>query len=192
MEILNLNTKEINQNGYHKTILTRDKIGALFIFPNGHVPEDCLACDGYALKIDDYQKLYAIIGKDYNNGSELEDEFRVPDYNLTGLFLQPGSKNFGTKKSAGLPKINLALRVDASGKVNSYYGNKSLSAYGTADYGGTMTALTDGNDEPMRLMSDATNITHRAGDLIMDTNIYGKSTTVQPPSQIVHICIKYK
>ena len=192
MEILNLTTKEINQNGYHKTILTRDKIGALFIFPNGHVPEDCLACDGYVLKIDDYQKLYAIIGKDYNNGSELEDEFRIPDYNLTGLFLQPGSKNFGTKKSAGLPQINLALRVDASGKVNSYYGNKSLSAYGTDDYGGVMTALTDGGDEPMRLMSDATNIKHRAGDLIMDTNIYGKSTTVQPPSQIVHICIKYK
>ena len=135
MEILNLTTKEINQNGYHKTILTRDKIGALFIFPNGHVPEDCLACDGYALKIEDYQKLYAIIGKDYNNGSELEDEFRIPDYNLTGLFLQPGAKNFGTKKAAGLPKINLALRVDASGKVNSYYGNKSLSAYGTDDYG---------------------------------------------------------
>ena len=192
MEILNLTTKEINQNGYHKTILTRDKIGALFIFPNGHVPEDCLACDGYVLKIDDYQKLYSIIGKDYNNGSELEDEFRIPDYNLTGLFLQPGSKNFGTKKSAGLPKINLALRVDASGKVNSYYGNKSLSAYGTDDYGGVMTALTDGGDEPMRLMSDATNIKYRAGDLIMDTNIYGKSTTVQPPSQIVHICIKYK
>lgn len=192
MEILNLTTKEINQNGYHKTILTRDKIGALFIFPNGHIPEDCLACDGYVLKIDDYQKLYAIIGKDYNNGSELEDEFRIPDYNLTGLFLQPGSKNFGTKKLAGLPKINLALRVDASGKVNSYYGNKSLSEYGTDDYGGVMTALTDGGDEPMRLMSDATNIKYRAGDLIMDTNIYGKSTTVQPPSQIVHICIKYK
>ena len=46
MEILNLETKEINQNGYHKTILTRDKIGALFTFPNGHVPEDCLACAG--------------------------------------------------------------------------------------------------------------------------------------------------
>ena len=72
MEILNLNTKEINQNGYHKTILPRDKIGALFIFPNGHVPEDCLACDGYALKIDDYQKLYAIIGKDYNNALNLK------------------------------------------------------------------------------------------------------------------------
>ena len=192
MEILNLETKEINQNGYHKTILTRDKIGALFTFPNGHVPEDCLACDGYVLKIEDYKKLYDVIGSDYNDGTETEDEFRIPDYNLTGLFLQPGSSNFGIKKKAGLPSINLALRVDASGKVNSYYGNKSLSAYGTADYGGTMTALTDGNDEPMRLMSDATNITYRAGDLIMDSNIYGKSTTVQPPSQIVHICIKYK
>ena len=192
MEILNLHTNEINQNGYHKTIFTRDKIGALFIFPNGYIPDDCLACDGYVLKIEDYKKLYSIIGKDYNNGTENNDEFRIPDYNLTGLFLQPGASNFGAKKSAGLPSIGLALRVDASGKVNSYYGNKSLSAYGTDDYGGVLTALTDGSDEPMRLMSDATNIKYRAGDLILDTNIYGKSSTVQPPSQIVHICIKYK
>ena len=191
MEILNLNTKEINQNGYHKTILTRDKIGALFIFPNGHVPEDCLACDGYALKIDDYQKLYAIIGKDYNNGSELEDEFRVPDYNLTGLFLQPGSKNFGTKKSAGLPSIDLVLRVDAGATVKQYYNNTYLSEYSGDDYGGCLTHGTGGSDEYMFQMSKATKI-KKAGDLIMDTNIYGKSTTVQPPSQIVHICIKYK
>lgn len=31
----------------------------------------------------------------------------------------------------------------------------------------------------------------KAGDLILDTNIYGKSKIVQSPSQIVHICIKY-
>lgn len=192
MEILSLSTKEINQNGYHKTILTRDKIGALFIFPNGHIPEDCLACDGYVLKIDDYGKLYSIIGKDYNDGTESEDEFRIPDYNLTGLFLQPGSSNFGVKKSAGLPSIKLALRVDAKSKADSYYGSKYLSSYGLDDYGGAMTSHSDGSDEPMRLMDDATNIKYRAGDLIMDANIYGKSSTVQPPSQIVHICIKYR
>ena len=192
MELLILNTNEINQNGYHFNKLTRNKIGFIYTAPIKIVPDDCLACDGYVLKIEDYKKLYSIIGKDYNDGTENNDEFRIPDYNLTGLFLQPGASNFGAKKSAGLPSIGLALRVDASGKVNSYYGSKSLSAYGTDDYGGVLTALTDGGDEPMRLMSDATNITYRAGDLILDTNIYGKSTTVQPPSQIVHICIKYK
>lgn len=191
MEILNLNTKEINQNGYHKTILTRDKIGALFTFPNGHVPEDCLACDGYALKIEDYQKLYAIVGTDYNNGTEAEDEFRIPDYNISGRFLQPGSSNFGATKNAGLPSIDLALRVDGGATAKQYYGNTYLTAYGGDDYGGVMTITTNGSDEYMFQMSKVAK-TKKAGDLILNTNIYGKSTTVQPPSQIVHVCIKYK
>lgn len=191
MKISNLNTNEINQNGYHKTILTKDKIGALFIFPNGHVPKDCLACDGYALKIEDYQKLYAIIGTDFNDGTEEKDEFRIPDYNISGRFLQPGSSSFGTKKAAGLPGIDLALRVDGGSSIKQYYGNTYLSAYGSDDYGGTMSASTKNSDEYMFQMSKAAT-TKRAGDLILNTNIYGKSTTVQPPSQIVHICIKYK
>ena len=192
MEISNLKTQRINQNDYHKNIFTRNKIGALYTFPKRFTPEDCLACDGYVLKIIDFNELYEIIGTTFNSGTEADDEFRIPDYNLTGRFLQPGNKNLGTAKNAGIPSIKLALRVDAKTKVDTYYGGKYLSSYGTDDYGGVMTALTDGSDEPMRLMTDATALKYRAGDLILDSNIYGKSTTVQPPSQIVHICIKYK
>lgn len=191
MEILKLSTNEINQNGYHKNIITKDKIGALFIFPNGYVPEDCLSCDGYVLRIDDYAKLYTVLGKDFNTGNESEEEFRIPDYNLTGNFLQPGSSAFGSKKAAGLPNIDLALRVDGGGTAKQYYGNAYLTAYGTDDYGGTLTVLTNNSDEYMFQMSKAAK-NRKAGDLILDTNIYGKSKTVQPPSQIVHICIKYK
>lgn len=191
MEILRLKTNQINQNGYHKNILTRDKIGALFIFPNGYIPNDCLACNGYALKIEDYLNLYAILGKDYNKGDEEVDEFRIPDYNITGRFLQPGSGNFGTLKNAGLPNIDLALRVDGGGNSKQYYGNSYLTEYGTDDYGGTLTVLTNNSDEYMFQMSKAAK-NRKAGDLILDTNIYGKSTTVQPPSQGVHICIRYK
>ena len=192
MEISNLKTQRINQNDYHKNIFTRNKIGALYTFPKRFTPEDCLACDGYVLKIIDFSELYEIIGTTFNSGTEADDEFRIPDYNLTGRFLQPGNKNLGTAKNAGIPSIKLALRVDAKTRVDTYYGGKYLSSYGTDDYGGVMTALTDGSDEPMRLMTDATALKYRAGDLILDSNIYGKSTTVQPPSQIVHICIKYK
>ena len=192
MEISNLKTQRINQNDYHKNIFTRNKIGALYTFPKRFTPEDFLACDGYVLKIIDFSELYEIIGTTFNSGTEADDEFRIPDYNLTGRFLQPGNKNLGTTKNAGIPSIKLALRVDAKTRVDTYYGGKYLSSYGTDDYGGVMTALTDGSDEPMRLMTDATALKYRAGDLILDSNIYGKSTTVQPPSQIVHICIKYK
>lgn len=191
MKISKLKTNEINQNGYHKNILTKDKIGALFIFPNGYIPNDCLACDGYVLKIEDYLKLYGILGKDYNKGDEQSDEFRIPDYNITGRFLQPGSKNYGSLKAAGLPNIDLALRVDGGATSKQYYGNSYLTEYGGDDYGGVLTVLTNGNDEYMFQMSKAAK-NRKAGDLILDTNIYGKSTTVQPPSQIVHLCIKYK
>ena len=51
MEIQNLLTNQINQNGYHKTVLTREKIGALYTFPIDFTPEDCLACDGYSFYI---------------------------------------------------------------------------------------------------------------------------------------------
>lgn len=90
MKILNIKTKDINQNGYHKNILTPSKIGFIFIAPIKITPEDCLACDGYVLKIMDYKKLYSVIGKNFNSGNEAEDEFRIPDYNITQNFLQPG------------------------------------------------------------------------------------------------------
>ena len=103
MEISNLKTQRINQNDYHKNIFTRNKIGALYTFPKRFTPEYCLACDGYVLKIIDFSELYEIIGTTFNSGTEADDEFRIPDYNLTGIFLQPGNKNLGTAKNAGIP-----------------------------------------------------------------------------------------
>ncbi|MBQ2611252.1 tail fiber protein, partial [bacterium] len=89
MNIKDLITNEINQNGYHFNKLTKNKIGILYFAPVNIVPDDCLACDGYVLKIVDYKKLYSAIGNKFNNGSENSDEFRIPDYNIPGRFLQP-------------------------------------------------------------------------------------------------------
>ena len=66
MKLLALNTNEINQNGYHLNKLTRNKIGFIYTAPIKIVPDDCLACDGYVLKIADYEKLYSVIGKTFN------------------------------------------------------------------------------------------------------------------------------
>ena len=79
MEILSLFTNEINQNGYNFNLLTKNKIGFLYTAPVNIVPEDCLSCDGYILKIEDYKKLYTVIGTIFNTGDEAEDEFRIPD-----------------------------------------------------------------------------------------------------------------
>ena len=166
MELITLSTNEINQNGYHLNKLTRNKIGFIYTAPIKIVPDDCLACDGYVLKIADYKKLYSVIGKTFNTGTEAEDEFRIPDYNISKRFLQPGS-SAGTKIAAGLPDHThtvVALYWDSSGIIEEGRGNP--------DYGHHRTLTTS--------KASANN------------SIYGNSTTVQPPSQLVHICIRYK
>ena len=142
------------------------KIGALYTFPIDYTPHDCLSCEGFVLKIVDYKVLYSIIGKKFNKGTEASDEFRIPDYNITKRFLQPGTA-VGTLIEAGLPTHTHTItmnRTDKSGNdtdcVWSYGENRNGAA--------KVTSSAPSNA------------------------IYGKSSTVQPPSQVVHICIKYK
>lgn len=178
MKILNIKTKDINQNGYHKNILTPSKIGFIFIAPIKITPEDCLVCDGYVLKIMDYKKLYSVIGKNFNSGNEAEDEFRIPDYNITQNFLQPGGE-VGKKIEAGLPNItggwnNVGAEPGYNYASGAVYGN---NINGTFFYHSNGRGGAVGGFYLNAMLSSA---------------VYGKSNTVQPPSQIVHVCIKYK
>lgn len=166
MEILNLSTNQLNQNGYSKNMQTKGKIGAIYTFPTDYTPEDCLSCEGYSLLIVDYQDLYKILGTKYNKSGDASGTFRIPDYNITKRFLQPGM-DVGTQIAAGIP--------DHSHTIKAFYWDSSGVAEegrGSPDYGHQKT-LTTSN-------ASASN------------SVYGNSTTVQPPSQIVHLCIKYK
>ena len=166
MEIFNLKTKALNQNEYSTNKLRKNKIGALYTFPIDYTPNDCLSCEGYLLDIVDYKELHAIIGSKFNKTDDPKEKFRIPDYNISSRFLQPGSKP-GTTVEAGIPDHThtvTALYWDANGIAEE--------GRGSPDYG-HQKALT----------------TSKAS---ANNSIYGKSKTVQPPSQIVHICIKYK
>lgn len=178
MNLTNLITNEINQNNYHFNKLTRNKIGILYIAPVNMVPDDCLACDGYVLKISDYKKLYSAIGNQFNTGSENSDEFRIPDYNITKRFLQPGNE-VTTKIDAGLP--NITGGWNNVGVEGGY--NYSSGAFYNNNIGGNFFYHASGRGGGI-------------GGFYMNasrsSSIYGKSSTVQPPSQVVHICIKYK
>ena len=211
MEILTLNSNEINQNGYHINKLTRNKIGFIYIAPANIIPDDCLACDGYVLKISDYKKLYSAIGKTYNTGVENDDEFRIPDYNITGRFLQPGT-NIGTQVAAGLPQHTHSGTTSSNGAhthtaqsagahTHTYnQGNKSegLSATGNYasgdDYTNTVwkTLATGSAGAHTHTTTSNGAHTHTMTTGNASNGTYGKSSTVQPPSQIVHLCIKYK
>lgn len=166
MKLVSLKTNPLNQNNYNRNALTPEFVGSLVIYPVDITPEKCLPCDGYKLKKADYAQLYAVIGNKYNDGTEASDEFRIPDYNVTGRFLQPGAK-VGTQIAAGIPDHThtvVALYWDSNGIVEEGRGNP--------DFGHQKTLTTS--------KASANN------------SIYGKSKTVQPPSQIVHICIRYK
>nr|DAS73509.1 MAG TPA: tail collar domain [Caudoviricetes sp.] len=166
MEILALKTNLINQNNYNLNKQTPELVGSLIIYPIGFTPDKYLPCDGFVLKIIDYEQLYSVIGSKFNDGTEAEDEFRLPDYNISKRFLQPGS-SVGSKIAAGIPDHTHTVTAfwwDSSGVAEEGRGNP--------DYGHHRVLTTS--------KASANN------------SIYGKSTTVQPPSQIVHICIKYK
>ena len=172
MEILKLKTNALNQNNYNINKHTPDQIGSLVVYPVNYTNENCLSCDGYKLNINDYEKLYAVIGKQFNDGTESENEFRIPDYNITGRFLQPNS--IPTKKfEAGLPNITGA--VGAIGKTGAKY----TGAFYYHSAGG---ALSNSGEADFNAGFDASRC----------SAIYGKSSTVQPSSQGVHVCIRYK
>jgi len=174
MEILGLKTNLLNQNNYTSNKLTPEFIGSLVTYPINYTHPKCLPCDGYVLKIADYEPLYSVIGTQFNDGTEAEDEFRIPDYNISKRFLQPGS-NVGVKIEAGLPNIT--------------------GSFGIGDSSGTTTsgvfytiASTRWNEGGGKAGSNP-NVGFNAS---RSSSIYGKSSTVQPPSQLVHICIRYK
>lgn len=185
MKISNLITNEVNQNEYHFNKLTRNKIGILYVAPVNIVPEDCLACDGYVLKIIDYKKLYSVIGNFFNTGEEAEDEFRIPDYNITGRFLQP-NKNVGIQTDAGLPNITGAF-VNPPSSSWSDISDISAECLSGALYGTNRNQKISVNADSWGVCIDSIRL-----DASRSSSIYGSSNTVQPPSQTVHICIKYK
>lgn len=174
MEILKLQTNFTNQNNYSQNQLTPDFVGTLVVYPINFSHPKCLPCDGYILKRIDYEQLFSVIGTQFNDGTEAEDEFRIPDYNISKCFLQPGS-NAGVKIEAGLPNITGAFGVgDSSGTSTSgvFY---TISGSRWNEGGGSRGSNPDIGFNASR-----------------SSSIYGKSSTVQPPSQIVHICIRYK
>ena len=174
MEILNLKTTPLNQNNYSQNQLTPDFVGTLVVYPINFSHPKCLPCDGYILKRIDYEQLFSVIGTQFNDGTEAEDEFRIPDYNISKRFLQPGS-NASVKIEAGLPNITGSFGIgDSSGTTTS---------------GVFYTIASSRWNEGGGKAGSNPNV---GFDASRSSSIYGKSSTVQPSSQVVQICIRYK
>ena len=209
MKVNTLKSPQINQNGYHRNSLTKERIGTLLIYPIDYTPDDCLSCDGYSLQITDFEDLYKVIGTKFNQSSDASGTFRIPDYNITKRFLQPGN-GAGIQIEAGLPQHthsgttssegahthtaqsagnhNHRPITDGKAVFNGLGGGgggrgwyqSGDSGYTSTDGAHTHTTTSNGAHTHTMTTGNASNTT------------YGGSTTVQPPSQLVHICIKYK
>ena len=214
MKVNTLKSPPVNQNGYHKNAFTKERIGTLFIYPIDYTPDDCLSCDGYSLQITDFEDLYKVIGTKFNQSGDATGTFRVPDYNVTKRFLQPGS-GAGTQIAAGLPQHTHSGTSSSNGahthsrgtmEIKGTFGalNEFTTVSGafTMANGGTrsegahtgsakvITFTASKNWSGATSSNGAHTHTMTTGNASNTT--YGGSTTVQPPSQLVHICIKYK
>jgi len=110
----------------------------------------------------------------FNKGTEAADEFRIPDYNITGVFLQPNSVA-NKSINAGLPNIT---------------GYISGDDYKMASIGGAFYYSGTASGQHCETVGGSFNIIQFNASRI--STIYGKSATVQPPSKTVQICIRYK
>ena len=143
------------------------------ILPSGYIgwfnlsdaPDGWVVCDGYIHEI-------GIVENDITVEST---EIEVP--NLIGRYAIGATFDIGSQVEAGLPNIDLALRIDGiqDNSLNPLiYSNKNLDIYGYGyeDEGGSLRGKTNFSDEHMYNMNDAA-LTGRAGDLLK-SDVYGK------------------
>ena len=113
-----------------------------------------------------------MIGDRFKQTNDAEGTFRIPDYNISKRFLQP-TQNAGNQIDAGLPNI---------------VGTLGAIGLSSATYTGAFYYVARGG-----ALSNSGEADYNAGfDASRCSAIYGKSSTVQPPAQGVHVCIKYK
>jgi hypothetical protein len=155
--------------------------GSVIAHAGSSVPQGYLPCNGYTLAKTDYPYLFSSIGTSYNNGSEDNDHFSIPNYNNERRFLQ-GSTTAGTKTSPGLPDVYGWLS-------NVWQRNLSQSGRAGEAFRSGPVAVYDLNTRGAPNYDSHGDLTLRAS---YHNPIYGASSTVQPQAQDVTFIIKYK
>ena len=105
-------------------------VGAVFFFAMRQVPDGYLFCDGSAISKTEYAPLYQAIQDVYNDGSELIDQFRLPD--LRDEFLR------GATTTDEVPASDTRSRVVGSKETHKV----EIHAHGVSEgsFSGSVTA----------------------------------------------------
>ena len=151
--------------------------GTIIHYAGRTVPSGWLICNGANVSRTDYAALFAAIGTIYGAGNG-STTFGLP--NLNGRFLEGTTYtgSVGTYHSAGLPNITgqiNKLPTPWNGLLYEQNGALKPVNVGDAAYSG------HANGSNFRLELDASGA----------NEIFGNSTTVQPPSMALLPCIKF-
>lgn len=166
-------------------------IGEIRWFAMPTPPEGWLVCNGATVFTSNYAALFAAIGKtftpqlidtdpDVENPEYIDPAvFRLP--NLMGKVPWGSSSQVGMEMKAGVPNITgVATFISSDGVDNTYYPDKGALYWFNYAHNVKMQAISGTGKRD--IMFDASR----------SNNIYGASTTVQPPALCLLPCIRYE
>lgn len=162
-------------------------IGTIIAFAGDNsIPTGYLVCDGSAISRTTYAQLYAVIGNTYGAGND-STTFNVP--NLKGRYIEGQSISIvGKVWEAGLPNITGSFwNMAYQDKYSAEDDYKQTGEVGTGAFFVRKIRETVGY---------ATSASYKQYDgwsfnASRSNNIYGNSTTVQPPAVTMRYIIKY-
>jgi microcystin-dependent protein len=154
----------------------KKKIGFVEVTACENIPEDYLLCNGAELSREEYSELFAAIGTKYGEGDG-ETTFNVP--NLDGKFIEgAGAVELGTSINAGVPNV--------TGAISQHKGSEGNSASGAFTV--NQSAVDTSGHTGSTFYCDSTFTL----DASRSSDVYGASTTVQPPAVALCYVIKYQ
>ena len=168
-------------------------IGEIRWFAMSTPPEGWLVCNGATINTSDYAALFAAIGKTFTP-KYIDEELKItnPEYENQNVFRLPNlmgkvpwgtSSQVGMEMKAGMPNITgMATFLNSNGVDFGQF--PDLGAFDWKNYSyDYRTVETNANGPGKRdLLFDASR----------SNNIYGASTTVQPPALCLLPCIRYE
>lgn len=145
--------------------------GTIISFAGNSAPAGFLICNGAAVSRTTYAKLFAAIGTIYGAGDG-SSTFNLPD--MSARFLE-GTAGNPTYVDAGLPNI-----------VGAFIGGGQSNTYGEGCCYNTGRSSPHTNADSQNSRNNLTGI-----DASRSSAVYGRSSTVQPKSLRLKMCIKF-
>ena len=155
-------------------------VGSIAAFAGSSLPSGWLLCNGSAISRETYSALFSAVGTTYGSGDG-STTFNLP--NLVDKFIE-GATTSGTAKAAGLPNITGDIQFHGASSPHIISQNVGGAFYGSL---GSTTQYRTATD--LTVHSGALSYGVVSINASRSSNIYGNSTTVQPPALTMRYAI---